>query len=40
VCNTKAELKIVSRKAIIPTDAEVNVNKRARSAKLRVAEKI
>ncbi len=40
VCNTKAELKIISHKPIIPCDAEVKNNKRARSAKLRVAEKL
>ena len=32
-------LKLVTRKPIIPTDREIEENKRARSAKLRVAEK-
>ena len=40
VCNTKPELKIIPRKPIIPGDDEIKNNKRARSAKLRVAEKI
>ncbi len=40
VCNTKPELKIISRKPIVPSDAEIKNNKRARSAKLRVAEKL
>ncbi len=39
VCNTEPELKIVSRKPIIPSRDEIKNNKRARSAKLRVAEK-
>lgn len=33
-------LKLVSRKPIIPSEQEIEKNKRARSAKLRVAEKI
>ena len=33
-------LKLISRKPIIPSEQEVEENKRARSAKLRVAEKI
>lgn len=40
VCNHQAELRIVTRKAIAPNESECNVNPRARSAKLRVAEKI
>ncbi len=40
VCNTKPELKIISRKPIIPGSDEIKNNKRSRSAKLRVAEKI
>ena len=38
--NIQAPLKAVTNKPIIPTDQEVNVNPRARSAKLRIAEKI
>ena len=38
--NIQAQLKAVTNKPIIPTDQEVNVNPRARSAKLRIAEKI
>lgn len=39
VCNHKAEIKILG-KATAPTDAEIEINSRARSAKLRVVEKI
>ena len=38
--NTTSKLKVVSRKAIIPTNEEIERNPRSRSAKLRVAEKI
>jgi len=40
VCGHKAELKLVNKKPIIPTDKEQMENKRSTSAKLRVAEKI
>jgi 16S rRNA (cytosine1402-N4)-methyltransferase len=33
-------LKTISRKAILPSEEEIFANPRARSAKLRVAEKI
>ncbi|MES9684641.1 16S rRNA (cytosine(1402)-N(4))-methyltransferase [Bacillus sp. AFS001701] len=36
----KPKLKLVTRKPLLPTDEEVEFNKRARSAKLRVAEKL
>ena len=32
--------KVITRKAIVPTDEEININPRSRSAKLRVAERI
>ena len=32
--------KKITRKPILPSDAEIKINKRSRSAKLRVAEKI
>lgn len=35
----KAPLKLINRKVILPTDEEVEQNKRSRSAKLRIAEK-
>lgn len=34
------DLKLITRKPIVPTDEEITQNKRARSAKLRVAEKV
>lgn len=38
-CNKKSEVKVITRKPILPSDEEVERNPRARSAKLRVAEK-
>lgn len=38
--NLKPVLKLVTRKPLLPTDEELEVNNRARSAKLRIAEKI
>lgn len=38
--NTNTPFDLISRKAIIPDDKEILKNKRARSAKLRIAEKI
>ena len=40
VCQKKAELKILTKKALMPLAAEIENNPRARSAKLRVAERI
>ena len=40
VCGKKPQVKLISRKPIISTEEELNVNPRARSAKLRVCEKI
>lgn len=39
-CGFKQTLKNVSRKAIIPTNEEIELNPRSRSAKLRVAERV
>ncbi len=39
-CEHEASLKLITRKPIIPTDQETEENPRARSAKLRVAERI
>ncbi len=40
VCGKKDSVKVITRKPILPTDEEVMVNPRSRSAKLRVCEKI
>ena len=40
VCGKKPQMKLVSRKPIVATEAELTYNPRARSAKLRVAEKL
>jgi 16S rRNA (cytosine1402-N4)-methyltransferase len=40
VCGKKPEVRIITRKPVLPGEAEVGNNPRARSAKLRVAEKI
>ncbi|KKM12279.1 16S rRNA methyltransferase [Clostridiales bacterium PH28_bin88] len=39
-CDQKAILRLVSRKPVVPTGEEIRRNPRARSAKLRVAERI
>ncbi|MBE0450092.1 MAG: 16S rRNA (cytosine(1402)-N(4))-methyltransferase RsmH [Clostridia bacterium] len=39
ICNNKPKVKIISRKPILPSEREVGDNPRARSAKLRIAEK-
>jgi 16S rRNA (cytosine1402-N4)-methyltransferase len=40
ICNHRATLRIVTRKPIKASIDEITVNPRARSAKLRVAERI
>lgn len=40
ICNNKQRVKVITRKPIIPSIEEVELNNRARSAKLRVIEKI
>lgn len=40
VCGRQPQVKLVSRKPILPQQAELEENPRARSAKLRVAEKL
>lgn len=39
-CDKESEVKIITRKPILPSEEEVEANPRSRSAKLRVAEKI
>ena len=38
--NPLTPFKLITRKVLVPDDEEINLNSRARSAKLRVAEKI
>jgi 16S rRNA (cytosine1402-N4)-methyltransferase len=38
--NVLAPMRVITRRAIVPTDAETEENSRSRSAKMRVAEKI
>lgn len=40
VCQKKSVLKLVTRKPIVPSEAELEANPRARSSKLRIAEKL
>ncbi len=40
VCGHVPVLKVITRKPVLPTDEEISRNARARSAKLRVAEKL
>lgn len=40
VCGSKGTLKLVNRKPIVPGEEELALNPRARSAKLRIAEKL
>ena len=40
VCNKEVQLRVLTRKAIMPQQEEINLNPRARSARLRVAERV
>lgn len=39
-CNGNASLKVITRKPILPSENELEINPRSRSAKLRIAEKV
>jgi len=40
VCGKKPQVKLITRKPIVSSDEELAVNPRARSAKLRICEKL
>lgn len=40
ICGAEKKVEIITRRPLVPSDAETNANPRARSAKLRVIEKI
>jgi 16S rRNA (cytosine1402-N4)-methyltransferase len=40
VCGNRPELKLINKKPILPSEEELKSNRRARSAKLRIAEKV
>lgn len=40
VCGKKPQMKLVTKKPVVPADSELEINPRARSAKLRAAEKL
>lgn len=40
MCGRKPEIKIISRKPVLPSDKELEENSRSKSAKLRIAEKL
>jgi 16S rRNA (cytosine1402-N4)-methyltransferase len=40
VCRREAKLEVLTRKALVPSAAEIETNPRARSAKMRVAQRI
>lgn len=39
-CDNEPKIKIITRKPALPSEEELDVNPRARSAKLRVAKKL
>lgn len=40
VCGRKPRVKVITRKPIVPSEQEIELNRRARSAKLRIIEKL
>ncbi|MGN0106829.1 MAG: 16S rRNA (cytosine(1402)-N(4))-methyltransferase RsmH [Hominilimicola sp.] len=40
MCGKKPEIKIISRKPVLPSETEIEENSRSKSAKLRIAEKL
>ena len=40
ICGHKSAVRVITKKPVSPADAEMESNPRARSAKLRIAEKL
>ncbi|MFQ7281606.1 MAG: 16S rRNA (cytosine(1402)-N(4))-methyltransferase, partial [Christensenellales bacterium] len=40
ICGKQPQVKVITKKPILPTEKELEDNPRARSAKLRVAERL
>lgn len=40
ICNRTPQLRIITKKPVLPSEEELDINRRARSAKLRAAEKL
>ena len=40
VCNAKKKLKIITKRPVLPSEKEIKANVQARSAKLRVGERL
>ncbi|MCK5087249.1 MAG: 16S rRNA (cytosine(1402)-N(4))-methyltransferase, partial [Melioribacteraceae bacterium] len=39
-CDKQQRLKLITKKPVVPSDEEIRINRRSRSAKLRIAERI
>ncbi|OGV83654.1 MAG: 16S rRNA (cytosine(1402)-N(4))-methyltransferase, partial [Melioribacter sp. RIFOXYB12_FULL_38_5] len=40
ICGKQKKLKLITSKPVVPSEIEIENNRRARSAKLRVAERV
>ena len=40
ICDKVQKLKVLTKKPVVPSEEEIKINKRARSAKLRIAERV